>query len=412
MFHHDLYGMRENKYEFLMNNDLSQANFKELELAAPQYFFVPKDFKTQESYEKGFSIENLFRVFSTGVKTHRDHFVIDFDADVLAKRIKRFFDANVSIEEICSEMKLKDTKDWSVIKARRASFSSENITNVHYRPLDVRAIYYDSDLIDRGRFGVMQHFLKGENIGLITSRITKEDFSVLCTKYITAHKSATVYDISYVFPLYCHSDIGEQTLDNKQAHEPNLDPDIVKTIADRLSLHFTPEKEDDNNTFAPIDLLDYIYAVLHSPAYRQHYNEFLKTDFPRVPYPTDKNQFRKLVTLGSELRTLHLLESPTLNTLITGYPQTGDNTITKPEYKITDTKNRLGKVHINQTQYFTDVPEAAWNFHIGGYQPAQKWLKDRKGRTLDHNDITHYQKTIVVLTETDRLMGEIDAVRG
>ena len=139
------------------------------------------------------------------------------------------------------------------------------------------------------------------------------------------------------------------------------------------------------------------------PAYRQRYKEFLKIDFPRVPYPTDKNQFRKLVALGSELRTLHLLESPTLNTLITGYPQTGDNTIT-------DAKNRLGKIHINQTQYFTDIPGIAWNFHIGGYQPAQKWLKDRKNRTLNHNDITHYQKIIVALTETDRLMGKIDTV--
>ena len=129
-----------------------------------------------------------------------------------------------------------------------------------------------------------------------------------------------------------------------------------------------------------------------------------------MPYPADQKQFRKLAQLGGELRTLHLLENPTLNTPITAYPKTGDNTITKPEYQLTDPKARLGKVKINKTQYFQNVPEPAWTFHIGGYQPAQKWLKDRKGRTLTPDDVTHYQKIIVALSETERLMGEIDKV--
>ena len=172
-----------------------------------------------------------------------------------------------------------------------------------------------------------------------------------------------------------------------------------------------PHSDADNaDTFAPIDLLDYIYAVLHSPAYRERYKEFLKIDFPRVPYPADKKQFRRLVALGGELRALHLMESPTLDNLITGYLKDGDHKVDKPNYEITDAKNRLGKVHINKTQYFSNVPETAWHFHIGGYQSAQKWLKDRKGRTLTADDIRHYQKIIIALTETERLMGVIDEV--
>ena len=163
-----------------------------------------------------------------------------------------------------------------------------------------------------------------------------------------------------------------------------------------LSLH-------EHTTFAPIDILDYIYAVLHSPTYREKYKEFLKIDFPRVPYPIDSTTFQKLSNLGSQLRQLHLLESPTVEKYITQYPIDGDNVVTKPKYE-------NGKVFINDTQYFDNVPEVAWTFFIGGYQPAQKWLKDRKERTLEFDDILHYQKIIVALTQTDNVMTKINSI--
>jgi predicted helicase len=156
------------------------------------------------------------------------------------------------------------------------------------------------------------------------------------------------------------------------------------------------------NTFAPIDLLDYIYAVLHSPAYREKYKEFLKIDFPRVPYPNIKT-FWQLVELGKQIREIHLLESPIVEEYITKYPIDGSNIVEKVSYKD-------GNVFINSEQYFEGVPEVAWNFYIGGYQPAQKWLKDRKDRELNFDDIMHYQKIIVALTETDKLMNEIDNI--
>ena len=175
-----------------------------------------------------------------------------------------------------------------------------------------------------------------------------------------------------------------------------------------------PEEGICGDSFAPIDLLDYIYAVLHSPKYREKYKEFLKIDFPRVPYPKDRERFWQLVKLGGEIRQIHLLESPKVEEFITSYPNDGDNVITrkivKKDWELTDTERGIGRVWINDEQYFDEIPLIAWEFYIGGYQPAQKWLKDRKGRELSFEDILHYQKIIVALSETDRLMKEIDEV--
>ena len=206
------------------------------------------------------------------------------------------------------------------------------------------------------------------------------------------------------FPLYLYPDTnGQQTIEQSNERKPNLKAEIVNQIAEQLGLTFTNEKETTENTFAPIDILDYIYAVLHSPTYRETYNEFLKIDFPRVPYPKDQDTFWQLVKLGGEIRQIHLLESTKVEQYITQYPIDGDNVVDKPKYKD-------GKVYINATQYFDNVPQLTWEFYIGGYQPAQKWLKDRKDRKLEFDDISHYQKIIVALTETDRLMKEIDKI--
>ena len=210
-------------------------------------------------------------------------------------------------------------------------------------------------------------------------------------------------ETTYAFPLYLYSDSSNPELDGLKIREPNLKMELVTQISDTLELTFTDEKETANNSFAPIDILDYIYAVLHSPSYRETYKEFLKIDFPRVPYPEDRKTFWKLVKLGEELRQIHLLESDVVNAYKTSYPISGDNIVDKIKFED-------GNVYINETQYFSKVPEVAWNFYIGGYQPAQKWLKDRKERVLGFEDIKHYQKIIVALTETDRIMKEIDKI--
>jgi predicted helicase len=287
----------------------------------------------------------------------------------------------------------------------------------------------------------MQHFLNGENIGLITARSNKSETCdhFYISKNIMETKCGERTIQSAIFPLYLYPEItAQQTLDGKTERTPNLNPEIVKQIEEGLGIAFVSEKTtlsgfgtlkglDDTDkelpkTFAPIDILDYIYAVLHSPSYREKYKEFLKIDFPRVPYPKSTRQFIDLVDLGSQLRQIHLLESPVVEDYITQYPEDGDNIVTKPKYEqrnfvmdentIThnDTIEPMGRVYINETQYFENVPEVAWNFYIGGYQPAQKWLKDRKERELSYEDILHYQKIIVALSETDRIMKEIDTI--
>ncbi len=191
-----------------------------------------------------------------------------------------------------------------------------------------------------------------------------------------------------VAPLYLYSD--SENLEN-QTRTPNLDETIWSAI-NAIVGETTPEQ-----------ILDYIYAVLHSPSYREKYREFLKIDFPRVPYPRDRESFLALVALGGELRALHLLESPKVEDFISSYPISGDNVVESVKYVDE-------KVFINATQYFGGVPESVWTHPIGGYMPAQKWLKDRKGRTLTNDDIMHYQRMIVALAETARVMGEVDRV--
>jgi very-short-patch-repair endonuclease len=195
-----------------------------------------------------------------------------------------------------------------------------------------------------------------------------------------------------------------ESIPDLQSNEP-LSPQgaVISPLLEGLEEAISPPLEGSGEVFTPIDILDYIYAVLHSSTYREKYKEFLKIDFPRVPYPKDAETFWKMVKLGGEIRRIHLLESPTIEKYITQYPIDGDNIVTKTKYED-------GKVYINDTQYFDNVPQIAWDIYIGGYQPAQKWLKDRKGRVLDFEDILHYQKIIVALGETDRLMQEIDQI--
>lgn len=169
-------------------------------------------------------------------------------------------------------------------------------------------------------------------------------------------------------------------------------------------MEFTGDgKGDLKKTYGPEDIFNYAYAVFHAPTYRTRYAEFLKIDFPRLPLTSDKALFKKLAEKGGELVSLHLMESPTLSNLITKYPVTGDNTVEKVIYSEKD-----HRVYINKTQYFEGVKPEVWNFHIGGYQVCEKWLKDRKGRTLSYDDLTRYQKVVVALKETIRIMAEID----
>lgn len=420
VFHFDLYGKREMKYDFLSDSSLKSVNFQELKPEKPFLFFVPKNNKGSKEYEKGFRVDELFSVNVTGVVTARDSFVIDFEKPILKKRMEEFSDINFTDDSIRRKFfgnkkegkyLAGDSRGWKMVEARKTiqSFNHNDIIQkIAYRLFDDRYIYYHSSMVDWGREKFMYHFINKDNVGIDLCRqlVTDEYSHIFVTNKIVddSFVSNKSRERGYVFPLYLYPDNPEQQIIIQTAERiPNLNTEIIKQIAEKLGLTFTNEKETTENTFAPIDILDYIYAVLHSLTYREKYKEFLKIDFPRVPYPKDQNTFWQLVKLGGEIRQIHLLESPTVEKYITQYPMDGDNIVTKPKYQD-------GKVYINNTQYFNFVPEIAWNFYIGGYQPAQKWLKDRKDRKLEIEDIFHYQKIIVALTETDRLMKEIDKI--
>lgn len=354
--------------------------YKELPNIAPNYFFVSKEFEEQKMYEKGFGVNDIFSLNAVGIVTSKDAILINDSRTDLIKNVQEFYSIEV-------DKKL--------------------IQKISYRPFDEKYIYYDSKIIERAREKVMRHFLKGSNLGFVVGRQTTDDYwcNVQISSFIIDNRYHFSYKgISSVFPLYLYPETnGQQTIVQTAERTPNLNTEIVKQIADKLGLTFTNEKETTKDTFAPIDILDYIYAVLYSPTYRDKYKEFLKIDFPRVPYPKDKETFWKLVKLGGEIRQIHLLESPIVEKYITQYPIDGTNIVGKVKYQD-------GKVYINENQYFANVPEIAWSFYIGGYQPAQKWLKDRKDRKLEFDDILRYQKIIVALTETNRLMSEINKI--
>lgn len=284
--------------------------------------------------------------------------------------------------------------------------------------------------------------MRKDNLDVTSSKLKKniEQTSFLISNIISDKSAATSLDNFAVFPLYLNYNSADSRIKNsKGSRTPNLNPEIVNQIASNLSLTFINEKVEPaegevcfanseevrpefRQTFAQIDILDYIYALLNSPAYREKYKEFLKLDFPRVPYPTDTTTFWQLVKLGGKLRQLHLLKNPVIEKYITQFPVDGDNMVGEIRFEyiaeiieenaiinlVPSMDEMKGKVYINDTQYFDNVPEIPWNFYIGGYQPAQKWLKDRKGSVLNFEDIRHYQKIIVALMETGRIMKEME----
>ncbi len=420
VFHFDLYGKREEKNEFLLENNIETIKWQELKLEEPYYFLVPKDFSSQKEYDTFIRIDELLNVNGVGICSKRDETAIRYSKIELIDVLNDFKDLTESEIKLKYKTEVKESRDKKTLLAKknieRFGTDDQFIKKISYRPFDTKWTYFTNQ--SRGFlafpvYEIMRHFTQG-NCGLVVSKKSRQlslGYMFITNTITDLHILDSAADSTYIFPLYLYPDPDEQqTLAGPLGRQPNLNMKIVDKIAKDLNLTFLP---DDNlaydlpaelgECFSPLDLLDYIYSILHSPTYREKYKEFLKIDFPRVPYPKNNKTFWDLVELGSKLREIHLMESPVLNQFITLYNITGSNVVDKPVYK-------NGNVYINETQCFENVPEVAWNFYIGGYQPAQKWLKDRKGRKLSTEDVLHYQKIIVALTETDRLMQEIDKI--
>ena len=409
-FHYESFGLRETKYELLNKNTLNSLRWNVILPITPNFFLVKKDFELTEEYGKWLKIDEIFTQNNSGLATEFDEFVVQ-DCFEESKNLLHEL-KTLSAKNILNKYKLDIKK---IDKIERAINDVKNndaiITTLDYRPFDYKYTIYtgaSNGIMGRPRDGIMKHMIN-ENLALLTCRqqstfnfqhaFVSNKISERCLV------SLQTSEVNYVFPIYLYPETTtQQTIDQINVRTHNLNPIIVKQIAKQLDLNFTDEKETTGRSFTPIDVLDYVYAVLHSPAYRSRYTAFLKIDFPRIPLAFNLELFRSLAKLGGELVALHLLESLKVNNFITRFTGNGDNSIPKkPIWKD-------NAIWINPTQRFEGVPEDVWNFHIGGYQVCEKWLKDRKGRTLSDDDITHYQRIVVALSETIRIMVEIDRV--
>jgi predicted helicase len=410
LFKYDLTGKRILKYEFLNSNSISTVKWTNLKGLDSQHSFKAH-VKSMLDDKNSFKIDALFTNSASGITTERDDLTIQFDSQSLTE-IKSDL-LLMDPEEFRAKYRVeKDGRDWKLITAKNDLANNNPATlKILYRPFDSRFTLYtgkSKGFHSYPRNSVMSNFTKGDNLAIIIGRqgqaMGDSEWNIVFISNSILDANIFYRGRGTVFTLYKYPDLTNQQSILKEAERsPNLNSDIVKRIEKEINLIFCEEKTTTKNRFAPIDILDYVYAILHSPFYRLKYKEFLKIDFPRIPYPKDQKKFWPLVELGSELRQLHLLESLSVQKYITKYPIDGDNIVGKIKYE-------NGNVFINDTQYFSNVPEIAWNFYVGGYQPAQKWLKDRKDRELSYDDILHYQKIIVALTETDRIMKEIDLV--
>jgi predicted helicase len=402
VYHYELFGKRFEKYAFLARTSFSDIPWNELTPQAPQYFFVPKDFSVRVEYEKGFKVDELMNTNAIGLKSQNDDACIAFSSSE-CEILKNDF-LNLSISEIERKYGFKNSRDWKIALAKDDLRNNPIRANkISYRPFDIRSILYTGKtkgIVGYPRDNIMRHLLH-ENVAMVVSRQCISDWKyVFCSKMIGEHNliaSAGKFGAGNYFPLYLYPTEGEEKLG--ETRKPNLDESIWRKIDKCTKLKTTPEQ-----------VFDYIYGVLHTPSYREKYKEFLKIDFPRIPYPENKEEFERIASIGNKLRKLHLMEE--IPPQATSFDIEGDNAVSEIRFEreIPDQvgDDNYGKVFINKTQYFGNVPELAWNFYIGGYQPAQKWLKDRKNRTLTYDDISHYRKIIAILIETHKLMLELD----
>ena len=418
VYHYELFGKRFEKYAFLGKTSFNDILWKELTPQPPQYFFVPKDFSVQIEYEKGFKIDELMKVNAIGLKSQNDRASIAFnqeECDILKKDFQE-----LTISEIEKKYEFKDSRDWKISLAKDDLKNNSIIANnIAYRPFDNRSILYTGQtkgIVGYPRLNIMQHLLNN-NMAINTIRVNRDYlFAIFATNTITDKTLLSSKDDVNVFPLYLYPTEGEGKLG--ETRKPNLDEKIWHKI-DACLDSSTPfpsassgnyAQNDNSHITTPEQIFDYIYGVLHTPSYREKYKEFLKIDFPRIPYPENKEDFERIVSIGNKLRKLHLMEE--IPPQATSFDIEGDNVVSEIRFEkeIPDQvgDDISGKVYINKTQYFANVPELAWNFYIGGYQPAQKWLKDRKNRTLTFDDISHYRKIIAILIETHNLMQELD----
>ena len=403
--HSEFWGLRENKYGSLSKNYVKTTKWERLTPTSPYYFFVPREEKGRKTYEKYWKITDAFPISVTGIVTARDHFVINFDKNSLKTKMMTFRNKDLTDEFVKRGLRLRENYMWRVPKARKELMSTDNwekyFTKILYRPFDARHIYFHDSVVWRTRKGIMCHMMQGLNLGLILPKRveTKIPWShILCSSEIVDHVAVSLKTIDYLFPLYLYPHTGKKDLfsykKKPEKRQPNINPKLFTALSEVSKKKPTPE-----------ELFYYIYAVLYSNTYRVKYAEFLKIDFPRIPFTKDHQLFCRMAEYGERLVDLHLLRSTELDSPVAKFQGEGDNKVEKLSY---DEKEK--RLHVNRNQYFEGITKEVWEYQIGGYQVCHKWLKDRKGRTLCLDDIKHCCKIVTSLEKTMEVQKAIDDI--
>jgi len=420
VFYKDLFGSRDSKFKFLESSQIADAHFNKLENVNKSSclgdfrFFTPFSAKNIDEYCTGWPIKDIFIIAQNGIKTDRDELFFDFDKVELQRRIRTFYSERAFENEFAARFRIENSSSYDLLTKRsRSRFNEENLIKTLYRPFDNRWQYYSPSITSRPAYDVMKHIVNLQNLGLVFMRqvaVDEEMYSHFLATDLPVESRAFYSNkgIMSLAPLYLYQVNGDSEgiafKELRETREPNLQSAFIKKICTVIGMKFINDGQGDlKMTFGPEDIFYYAYAVFHSPTYRTRYAEFLKIDFPRLPLTSDKALFATLVALGKQLVDFHLLKTPKVDEFITTYPVTGNNIVEKVAFS-------SGNVWINTTQYFGGIPEEVWNFKVGGYQVCEKWLKDRKGRVLSGEEIHHYQRVVVALRETIRLMKEVDEV--
>ena len=415
--HCHLWGaQRQRKYDWLSQHHVENSRWTKLEPTSPHYLFIPQDTRRRKEYEGGWKVTDMMPVNSAGIVTARDSLSICWNKGQVEQSVRSF--AALSVETARAEFALgPDARDWKVHLAqediRNTGFESSKIKTILYRPFDRRWTYFTGTtrgFLCMPRPEVMTHMIAGKNLAMILTRQTRDNWSAFSAETLMAHKSVAAYDINSAFPLYLYPNgkLPEEDLfEHSNGRRPNFSTGFIKDFCENLQVKFVPDGlgRPGKRQVGPESIFNYAYAVFHSPSYRKRYAQFLRADFPRLPITSDFELFRRLVGFGGELVDLHARgkgegQGPS-------FPMAGENLVGDVRYQPPQGKEP-GRVWINGRQYFEGVPETVWKFPIGGYLPAQRWLKDRKERKLTYEDITGYARIVFALSETRKLMTQID----
>lgn len=414
----DLWGRRADKYEWLDDHHTENTKWKKLQPQSPGFYLVPRDASLEKEFRALWSVRDLFPLSGNAIKTERDRISIQFSEDEINRVVGDFKIG--AVEELRRKYELgPDSRDWSIERAQAdvRDHAKQQLTYpIVYRPFDVRYTWYSGrgkGFIGTPASGLMHHMLQEANLGLCCLRQARRGQidGFFAVQDLVCKDVVSPFDIGTVFPLYLYPN-GRLPEGDLFAHDngrrPNLSAEFIKDLCAKLQGKFVPDGlgRPSRREFGPEFIFQYAYAVFHSPTYRERYAEFLRADFPRLPLTSNFELFRTLGGLGAELVGLHALGKGEPKGI--SFPVRDGNVIEEVRYQSPQGKEP-GRVWINKVQHVEGVPESAWAFPIGGYLPAQRWLKDRIGRPLGFTEQEEYMRIIWALLQTQRLMGEIDA---